>query len=176
VRVNEIIPVKKELSFIVKLVLAMVVSALVTLGLLYLFLSKDVGNTYGTAFRSMTETYGRLNVYVIAAIGVQLVLSSVVIFFAGLYYSHKIAGPMFRLKAVLQKYLEGAEVEQVAFRKTDFIPGVSKLFTEFFLYLGQRKKLLAEARALADQLPEQKGTEREKTLDQLKSLVEALEG
>lgn len=172
---NDIIPVKKEFSFIVKLVSAMVASAVITLGLLYFFLSKDVGSTYGTAFRSMSETYGRLNVYIIVAIGVQLMFSSVVIFFTALYYSHKIAGPMFRLKAVLHEYLGGAEVEKVAFRRTDFIPGVSKLFTDFFLYLGQRKKYLAEAQGLADQLPKQQGAEKEKTLEQLKSLVEALE-
>jgi hypothetical protein len=100
----------------------------------------------------------------------------VVVYFTAVYYGHKIAGPMYRLKMVLQEHMAGKKTVKVVFRKTDFIPGVSGLFTNFFTFLGKRKQLLEEAESLADQLPRAAGEEKDTLLKRLESLIAELEG
>lgn len=175
-KAGEVIPVKKEFMFITKLAIAMVISVAVALGLLYFFLSKSVDSVYRNAFHTISGIYGRMNIYVAGAVLVQLIFSSVMVFIIALLFSHKIAGPMFRLKMVLQEYLSGEEIEKVSFRRTDFIPGVSGLFTDFFGFLGKRKKLLGEAEALSARLKGTGGKEREEGLKRLQSILEELEG
>lgn len=175
-KARDLIPVKKEFLFITKMGITIVVSAAVALGLLYLFLSTPVGVEFKNAFQTISGVYDRMNVYVIGAVLVQLIFSSVIVFVIALFFSHKIAGPMFRLKAVLQEYLGGKEIEKVSFRSTDFIPGVSGLFTDFFTFLGKRKKRLAEAESLAGRLKEASGKEKEELVIKLQSILKELEG
>jgi hypothetical protein len=175
-KAGDLIPVTKEFSFIFKIAAIMAASVAAALAILYFFLDKDVSGSYGAAFRLLAETHDRLNVYITAAVLVQLVISSVVVYFVALYFSHKIAGPIFRLKVVLQQYMDGEEIEKVSFRKTDFIPGVSRIFTNFFLYLGNRKKLLNEAQMLVDRLDRQTVPETQKTIERLRAIVIELEG
>jgi len=47
------------------------------------------------------------------------ILSAVVLFISNIYYSHKIAGPMYRLKIFLQQKINNEELEPIRFRKTD---------------------------------------------------------
>lgn len=175
-KAREVIPIKKEFLFVTKMAITIVVSAAAALGLLYLFLSKPVDIAYRDAFQTISGIYHKMNIYVIGAVLIQLIFSSVIVFAIALFFSHKIAGPMYRLKMVLQEYLGGEEIEKVSFRRTDFIPGVSRLFTHFFIYMGKRKKQLAEAEALAARLKETPGKEREKLLKQLQAMVKELEG
>jgi hypothetical protein len=175
-KAGEVIPVKKEFMFISKLAIAMVISVAVALGLLYFFLSKPVDVIYRNAFQTISGIYNRMNLYVVGAVLVQLIFSSVMVFVIALFFSHKIAGPMFRLKMVLQEFLSGEEIEKISFRQTDFIPGVSGLFTDFFGFLGKRKKLLAEAEALSARLRVMGGKEREEVLKRLQSILVELEG
>lgn len=173
---RDLIPVKKEFLFLTKMAITIGVSAAIALGLLYLFLSTPVGVDFKSAFQTISSVYDRMNIYVIGAVLVQLIFSSVIVFAIALFFSHKIAGPMFRLKAVLQEYLGGKEIEKVSFRSTDFIPGVSGLFTDFFSFLGMRKKRLAEAESLAVQLKGASGEEKEELLKKLQSIIKELEG
>jgi hypothetical protein len=175
-KAGEIIPVKKEFMFITKLAIAIAVSVAAALGLLYIFLNKPVGVVYRNAFQTISEIYGRMNIYVVGAVLVQLIFSSCMVFVIALFFSHKIAGPMFRLKMVLQEYLSGEEIEKISFRRTDFIPGVSGLFTDFFGFLGKRKKLLAEAEALSVRLKRTGGKEGDEGLRRLQSILDELEG
>jgi hypothetical protein len=71
--------------------------------------------------------------------------------------------------------MAGKETEKVAFRRTDFISGVSRLFTEFFTFLGKRKQLLEEAESLAERLPRASGEEKDALLKRLKLLAAELE-
>lgn len=172
-KAGEIIPVKKEFSFLFKMASVMVVSAVAAMAVLYLLLDKDVEDSYGAAFQMLSRTHDKMNFYITAAVIVQLIFSSIVIYFVALYFSHKIAGPVFRLKAVLQQYMEGEEVDHVSFRTSDFIPGVSTLFTDFFSRLGKRKQLLEVADSLVKQL--ESGKDKEKRLQQLKTIIQQLE-
>jgi hypothetical protein len=175
-KAKELIPVKKELVFITRIALTIIASAVVSLAILYLFLSKPLDISYKSAFQLMAAVYREMNVYIITAVLVQLIFSSIIVYFIALLYSHKIAGPIFRLKAVLQQYMEGEEIEKVSFRRTDFIPGVSRIFTNFFTFLGNRKKLLVEGEALAAKLKEAGGPEKEAVRLRLRAIVRELEG
>ncbi len=175
-KAKELIPIKKEFLFITKMGITIVLSVAASLGLLYFFLSTPVDIDFRSAFQTISGIYDRMNIYVIGAVLVQLIFSSVIVFSIALLFSHKIAGPIFRLKAVLQEYLGGKEIEKVSFRKTDFIPGVSGIFTDFFIFLGKRKKRLAEAESLALRLKETSGKEKEELTKKIQSIITELEG
>ncbi len=175
-KAGEFIPVKEELSFVAKTALIMIISAAVALLLLYFFLDKDIGSSYGAAFKLLSDTYKQLNVYIVVAVLVQLLFSSLVVYFIALLYSHKIAGPMYRLKMVLQQYMMGEEVDQVKFRRSDFITVVSRWFTDFFHAAADREKLIREAEALIAQPPPGPGEESAARRERLTEILGELEG
>jgi hypothetical protein len=160
-KAKEVIPIKKEFLFVAKIVITMVVSAASALAILYLLLNKSVDISYRNAFQTMAGVYKKINIYIIAVAFTQLVFSSVLVCLFALFYSHKIAG----------QYMAGEAIDKVSFRSTDFISGVSKLFTDFFVFLGKRKKLLAEGESLAERLSLATGTEREPLVKRLQAVV-----
>lgn len=52
-------------------------------------------------------------------ITIVLVLNILVLIFANIYYSHKIIGPIYNLKRVLEKRIKEGKIEKVKFRKGD---------------------------------------------------------
>lgn len=175
---NDVIPVKKEFLFILKIVGIMVASIGSAFLVLSLLLYKNVGMSFKGAFQAMAAVYERLNIYIILAVLVQLVFSTIIVYLSALLYSHKIAGPVYRLKMILQGYLDGDCPDSVRFRQHDFLPGVAHWFTDFFTFLGKRKKQLNEAEQLAVRLkqPGLSQEEKNKILEDLDSLVKRLEG
>lgn len=172
---KELIPVKKEFLFLSKIIAVIIAGAGAALAILYVFLSKPLADAYGSAIRLMEAVYREMNVYIVTAILVQLIFASLVIYFTALLYSHKIAGPVFRLKAVLREYMEGRPIEKVSFRQTDFIPGVSRIFTQFFKGLDRRRQLLEEGHNLAVKMETLSGAEREALVVRLKTIISELE-
>ena len=61
--------------------------------------------------------------------------TAVVIFFGtcifGLLYSHRIAGPLYRLTQDLKGMTEGKAIRDVRFRKGDFFPEIAEAFNAF---------------------------------------------
>ena len=173
---DTLIPVKKELSFVAKTVFVMITSTAASLAILYFFLSKSVSSDYKSAFQMLAATYDKLNVYIIIAILVQLVFSMILIYMLALLYSHKIAGPVYRLKMVLQDYMAGKAPQSVGFRQSDFITAVSTWFTDYFSFLRKRQRLLTEGETLLQQYPHQNVPEKEACLRRLNEIVAELEG
>jgi hypothetical protein len=174
-KAQEVIPVKKEFTFLFKIAAVMVISAVASMVIIYFFLNKDIGASYRAAFQMLSQTLQKMNIYIAVAVLVQLIFSSIVVYFVSLYFSHKIAGPVFRLKAVLQQYLDGEDIEKVSFRQTDFIPGVSRLFTDFLGFMGKRKSLLQEAETLVVKLEQARKPERSQLLEKLENIIKQLE-
>ncbi len=167
-------PETKELSFIIKLVSIIVLTSLLSFGVLYLFMDKWVGSDYRTAFQVISASYARMNYYIIAAVLLQFVISSFVVFFLALRYSHKIAGPMYRLKLRVRQFLNGEHVEDVCFRKTDFLHEVAESFSDFFRFLEKRKKLLEEARELLGETDLDDEKKKRDLLHKIKKTVDEL--
>lgn len=55
----------------------------------------------------------------------------VIIFIAGLLFSHRIAGPLYRFKKHLDAISNVAELKEVEFRQRDFFPEIAEAFNQF---------------------------------------------
>ena len=165
---------RKELTFIMKLVLVIGTASLLSFGVLYLFMDKWVGTDYGTGFQVISGAYRMMNYYIATAVLVQLIVSCIIVFILALHYSHKIAGPMYRLKLVVQRYLNGEDIEKVSFRKTDFLHGVAGNFTDFFDFLRRRKSLLKETHKLLEKADLHDEEKKQDALQRIEKILNEL--
>ena len=88
----------------------------------------------------------------------------------------EIAGPIFRLKMDLKQFIDGKNVEKVYFRQTDFLPGVSTLFTEFLLFNRKRKQLISESEMLLKQMQQANEVEKLEIKKKIKINLKMVEG
>ena len=172
---RELIPIKKELFFLLKTVFIIIISIGVGTLTLYILLNKETGNTYSSAFKIITEAYNSVNYYIGIAIILQAILSILVVYFIALYFSHKIAGPMFRLKMKIKEYIDGENIDKISFRETDFLPGVSSLFTHFLLHHKNRKQLILDSENLLKQYSRVNELEKPEILKKIKANLIILE-
>jgi len=172
---NDIIPFKKELSFVLKLVLSISISALLGIFVFYKCLDKGLGNNYRNAFQIMRQVYKNADYYILIAVFVQLVVTTLLVYFISLYFSHKIAGPMYRLKMLIDDYLHNKQVDKVKFRETDFLSGVAENFTHFFVYHNKRAEKILQLKEVVKQLKVAKNDDEIKKLNlKLKGLLQDL--
>jgi sensor histidine kinase YesM len=141
----------------------------------YKFLDKGLGSDYKNAFQIMRQVYRNADYYILIAVFIQLVVGTVLVYFISLYFSHKIAGPMYRLKMLIDDYLHNKQVDKVKFRETDFLSGVAENFTHFFVYHNDRAKKIAKLKEVAKQLKSATSDEEKENLkSELKSLLKSL--
>jgi len=172
---EEIIPGKNEVFFVLKLTAIIIASLIVSLSILFVFLNKNLGGSYSSAFKIISDVFAKMNITIIIAVFAQFCLSSILLFFVVLVFSHKIAGPMFRLKRLLKDFGDGVELDKISFRRTDFLPGVSKWFSEFFAILRKRERLLVEAESLLREIDAEIGKDNSAKLERIKTVVAELE-
>ncbi|MFC2163977.1 hypothetical protein ACFLT2_03125 [Acidobacteriota bacterium] len=172
---NEIIPRRNEIFFVLKLTAIIIASLIVSLSILFVFLNKNLGGSYPAAFKIISDVFAKMNITIFIAVFAQLCLSSILLFFVVLVFSHKIAGPMFRLKRILKQYGEGEELDKISFRRTDFLPGVSRWFSEFFAMQKKREMLVAEAEFLLREIDAEVGKDNSAKLERIKAVVAELE-
>ena len=172
---DEIIPRKNEIFFVLKLIAIIITSLSVSLLILFVFLDKNLGGSYPAAFKIISDIFSRMNFYILLAVFAQLLLSSILLFLAVLLFSHKIAGPMFRLKRLLKHFGDEREQDKISFRRSDFLPGVSRWFSEFFAMLNKRENLLTEAESLLREIDSGLGKDNSVKLERVKNVVAELE-
>jgi hypothetical protein len=172
---EEIIPRKNEVFFVLKLIAIIIASLIISLLILFVFLDKNLGGSYPSAFKIISDVLARMNITIFIAVFAQLCLSSILLFFVVIAFSHKIAGPMFRLKRILKQHGEGLELDKISFRRTDFLPGVSRWFSEFFAMLRKRERLLVEAESLLREIDSEVGKDNSAKLERIKTVVAELE-
>ena len=136
----------KEIFFISKLVFVNIISSCLSFGVMYLLMDKWVGKDYRTAFQVISAAYDQVNFYIATAVLAQFVISCLIVCFLALHYSHRIAGPIYRIKLTVRQYLQGQDIKKLSFRNTDFFHGVAENFTDFFNLLQKRKKFFEETR------------------------------
>ena len=174
-KTDEIIPRKNEIFFVLKLIAIIITSLSVSLLILFVFLDKNLGGSYPSAFKVISDIFNRINIYIILAVLAQLCLSSILLFLAALLFSHKIAGPMFRLKRLLEHFGDELEQDEISFRRSDFLPGVSRWFSEFFAMLNKRENLFTEAESLLREIDSEAGKDNSSKLERIKTVVAELE-
>lgn len=139
---EDLIPIRNEMFFIVKLILVILLSLAISLAILHVFLIIRVGDLDTRTYEEATKIFLNLNLYIFFALLIQFCFSMIVVTMLTLLYSHKIACPVYRLKQVLNQYLEHGKPGQIKFRENDFLPGVAAGFNGFFAWFSERKKLI----------------------------------
>lgn len=170
---GEIISSKNEIFFVLKLIGITISGLGISMVILLFFLNRDVGDTYLNAFQTTSDVFNMLHYFILLAIIVQLVISLLLTYFVSIHFSHKIAGPMYRLKKTLKDHMEGVRIKKLLFRKTDFLPGVRDSFSQFFAFLDKRERLLNEAESLVRKLEQKHGETRVK--NRLEDIIKELE-
>jgi len=74
-------------------------------------------------------------IFILTSLGVFLI-----IFFLGLYYSHRIAGPLHYMNKQMQEIAQGNEIKELSFRKKDYFKELAPSFNAVIEYLGNKKK------------------------------------
>lgn len=107
----------------------MVVTAMVMIGIFYganaYFIDefREMGRSVGLApdhvfFEFLSEQDRKLTLF----FGVSAGVAFLSLCLAGLFMSHRVAGPLYRLQRYMQDIKDGKDVGDVKFRKRDFFP------------------------------------------------------
>jgi len=169
------IPQSKEVSFVMKLAGIILASAMISCTLLYLFMDKWVGSDYGTAFRTISSVYEKMNYYIAIAVVIQFFLSSVLLWLVTLRYSHKIAGPIYNLKNKIRAYLKGEEIRRIHFRKGDFLHDLADTFTVFFKSMDKRRTSFKELKTIIEEMDPDNSTIPAEDLEKIRKYLSETE-
>ncbi len=169
-------PVRQHLVFALRIVVLEIGTLALGFVVVFLFLREPLAESYGAAFEALRTAYRQVYVYVGVAVLLQLASSMALVYFLSLYYSHRIAGPMYKLKIILRQYLEGNPVTRITFRRSDLVHAMATWFTEFLLFLEHRRKLLEEAETLCDSLTrEGRRVEGSREAERIQEIIAKLE-
>ncbi len=117
------------LSFIVSFVVALII----VLAMMYTFMQfEKTGETLGLSERHTYFEFLQIQKKVL--IGTFLIvvpLALIVSTGIGLMFSHRIAGPMYKLKMHLDQLTESGEIKEIKFREGDYFTEVADAFNSF---------------------------------------------
>lgn len=115
--------------FVVVLIVA-VVSALISTGLLWM-------NMYRPDLEQSTTLVAAL-IAVATTLLVELLISIPLVYFLGIRQSHRVVGPINRMKRVLEAIGAGDFSQRIIVRRGDALEDMSKTINEMAEHLGQR--------------------------------------
>lgn len=96
--------------------------------------------TIGWTFFYVNPTLaGYANIFVRPALAISAVVGFVVSCLAGLFYSRRVAGPVYRLKAVIDEVLEGKKPEIVVLRRHDELKDLTASLNKLLLRFQQTR-------------------------------------
>ncbi len=93
-------------------------AALAAIGILYYLSNREIGDTLWSAHLSIKETRELLNTGVIVA-GIVTFVAVLIFGFWSMIDAHRIAGPMHRLRKILDEVAAGNLTHEIQFRKRD---------------------------------------------------------
>ena len=67
-----------------------------------------------------------INLLILKRVGTMLVIVLVFAFGLGVYYLHRIAGPVYRIEKTIREMAEGKKVEPIRLRKKDFFKSLAE--------------------------------------------------
>ncbi len=144
IRVNYYIDKHFQTKFILSFVAVIVFGLLVTLGVLtYYSQTKFKGGIYtkqeteivktedGKLMAKPTRvmTFNRFELFWQPVVLVSAFYIVLIIIF-GLFYSHRLAGPLYRIESDIKSYLDGDDTVQVHLRKNDFFQTLADLINK----------------------------------------------
>ena len=120
---------------------------LIVLGLTYYFVNKSYANLLNEGVSAQLDPdhpyfgfvkyqSGMVYSYLGIAFFIAFLLSTI----ASIYISHKVAGPIVRLRGHFRRISEGAAIEKVAFRKGDFFSDLPEEINKAFEKVKEAKE------------------------------------
>ncbi len=139
---KELIPKQKELSFLAIVSVGVIAASLLTAAVVWGFLDKPLSTDFHKILITVKGVKERIFPLLIISIFFQTILSIFILVLFALRYSHKISGPMYRVKMLINNFLEGESVEKVFFRQNDFLKPLENDLTKLFKKESMRRELL----------------------------------
>ncbi|MCP3676976.1 MAG: methyl-accepting chemotaxis protein [Deltaproteobacteria bacterium] len=134
--------IEREFKLIFGLKFCLLVIAGVSLAalLLYYFTSQELGRSYGEAFHTIYNIKAKLFPLLFASFQSLLVIIVVTVAIAiiSLLFSHKIAGPIFRLERNIHSIREGNLTTNTSFRTGDQIQELAETLNDLTRTLNHR--------------------------------------
>ena len=109
---------------------------------LYVFLDRPFDQGYLMALSSLDQLRHELFWAVLATVLTQLVVFSLLVFFVSLFWTHKIAGPLFRLKKTFARVASGDLAPMAGLRQKDQLKSVPGLLNQGLEALGNEQSCL----------------------------------
>lgn len=124
--------VNKKLQFeFVRLLIIQAAVPIITLGILLYMVNNmyllSIQTIIGSTIISDTEIDSVLN-FSIFAMSALLAVMAVLLWYLGIRFSHRIAGPLYKLEKGMDKLANGEKVEPIYFRKTDIVTSLGDKF------------------------------------------------
>lgn len=103
---------------------------------------------------------------------------TLLIFILSVFFSHRIAGPLYKLVLKLKSIREGRGIERIQFRKGDYFPEIADEFNETFSYIKNNydkgnasiNETISYLNNLSLSLPEDKKIVLEESIKKLKHI------
>lgn len=134
---------KFQLTFMAYMGGLAVATLVIFLGsIMYFFADwKDMGRALGLPadhvfFQFMAEQQAHMfKVFGFTSLGILLAVAGI-----GLWVSHRVAGPLYRLRKHMNAVAQGKKVGEVSFRKRDFFPELAEEYNHQYAYLKKGTK------------------------------------
>ncbi len=119
-----------QAKFIMKFCGLVALGGLLTIGLLYLWAAKATNVSIVNSRVVVTNTANFILPLLIQTVIIVTVLVAIAAIGVTLFVSHKIAGPLYRFKKVMEAMGEGDFLNQVRIRKGDQLQDIAKIFDD----------------------------------------------
>ncbi len=172
---KRLIPIGRELRFIALVTASVLLCSLSGVGLIAIFFNRELGSGFTESFYTIRNLYTNLNAIVILAILLQLSASVTIIYLVALRYSHRISGPMYRFRIVLNEFLDGRPIERIRFRTDDFLKPLEIMLQSVISREQERKTRERKIRDLLEKEIPLDEQDRRNYMQKLKAHLHELE-
>ncbi len=169
---KNLIPMGREIRFIGISVLILFAGICMGLVVILIAFSQELSSDFVQAHGALLRLNQRGTVVFLVAVLAQTAISLLLVYILALRYSHKISGPMYRVRMVLESYLRGTATETVRFRTGDFLMPVADALSGL---LARQQADDMMIRKIIDLLTSGAGPDSEQQMEEIRSLVARLQ-
>jgi len=126
--------------FIIKFCALVVLGSMISGAIVYMMSKAALTTTFENCRLTVKSAADFILPAVLLSSGVVIVLIGISAVAVTLFTSHKIAGPLYKLKEGMDKLLNGEKVERLHFRKTDILDDFAEKFNAIAEKLNQIRK------------------------------------
>ena len=121
---------------------------------------------------NITEIFSKLTDVVILSLIGSIILGAVVGTIVGLFITHRLVGPIYRLKSIFQQLKQGKTVEEIRLRKGDEFHDLAKEFNSVLKSFAEIKEIVEKAKKKIEEISQKKGIDK----SELTEVSQILEG